>query len=186
MIKSSWHIQDDVLNVLDQGWTMGIFHPPCTYICYSSSNNLYKDRKKENGLVSKRWVKLMEGATFFKRILNAPIDHLCAENPVMHGRAKQIIGVSQAQCIQPYDFGDSMSKRTCLWLKNLPLLQNTTYCPPSWYHEGKPRWDNQTPHGSNNIGRQKDRGFLRSITPQGVADAMAEQWGEYLMTTYQF
>lgn len=200
-INPKWHIQGDVLEILDDGWDLGIFHPTCTYICNSGSSHLYIDKRKGNGLNIPRWFNLIEGALFFKKLLNAPIPHVAVENPVMLGYAKKIIGQSQSQTIQPYEHGDPESKRTCLWLKNLPKIQPTEICEPEWIknpdgseyrdnggyrysqsaYDPKPRWRHQTPSGQNKLGPSPDRWKLRSKTYPGIAKAFAKQWGDYIL-----
>ena len=80
------------------------------------------------------------------------------------------------QIINPYDFGDDASKKTCLWLKNLPSLKPTDYVKPRII-DGKRRWSNQTDSGQNRLTPSEDRAKLRSLTYMGIAKAMAEQWG---------
>ena len=94
------------------------------------------------------------------------------ENPIPHGYAQAIIRDKYSQIIQPYNFNENASKATCLWLKNLPLLQNTGYYTPRLV-EGKKRWANQCDSGHNNNPNSKER----SKTYEGIAKAMAEQWG---------
>jgi hypothetical protein len=113
---------------------------------------------------------MRDGAEFFRLLLNAPIPKIAIENPVMHGYAKEIIGQTYTQTIQPWQFGEDASKRTCLWLKNLPALVPTDVLV-------KNRYANQTPSGQNNLGPSADRWKERSTTYQGIANAMAEQWG---------
>ena len=166
MDNSEFHFQQDVLEILyDDCWDLLIAHPPCTYLCNSGVHCLYKDEL--------RWKKLDEASVFFRTFLCSGIPKICVENPVMHKYAIERIGRKQDQSIQPYQFGHAESKRTCLWLKGLPLLQptNTLEKPDCGY------WNNQTPSGQNKLGPSKNRGLLRSITYQGIADAMAEQWG---------
>jgi hypothetical protein len=110
------------------------------------------------------------GAMFFKALLDADIERICVENPIMHRYALEIIGVKHSQTIQPWQFGHDASKRTCLWLKNLPFLEPTNIIL-------KERYSNQTPSGQNNLGPSNDRWKIRSMTYQGIADGMAEQWG---------
>lgn len=101
------------------------------------------------------------------------MNRIALENPV------GIISTSVRkpdQIIQPYWFGENASKRTCLWLKNLPPLIPTKYVEPRIV-DGRKLWDNQTPSGQNKLGPSPDRWKLRSITYKGIADAMAEQWG---------
>ena len=112
---------------------------------------------------------MQEGAEFFKHLLDAPIDQIAIENPIPHKYAVEIIGRKYDQLIQPYQFGEDASKATCLWLKNLPKLKPTNIIR-------KARYANQTPSGQNRLGPSPKRAKLRSLTYQGIADAMAMQW----------
>lgn len=154
-------------------WDMVIAHPVCTYMCNSGALRLYKDGKKKNGIDTVRWSLMEKSAYQFKELLLLPVHKLCIENPVMHGHAKKIIGVSQTQSIQPYEFGHAESKRTCLWLMGLPKLKPTNVLkkPECGY------WDNQCKTGSGQNILGKGRGETRSITYTGIAKAMALQWG---------
>ena len=107
---------------------------------------------------------MRDGALFFRTLLEAPIDKICIENPIMHKYAKEIIGRNFTQSIQPWQFGHGETKRTCLWMKNLPQLKPTNIV------SGREQRLHRLPPS-------KDRWKLRSITYQGIADAMAEQWG---------
>lgn len=156
------HIQDDVTKHLRDNWDLMIAHPPCTYLSNSGVHWLHRQEG--------RWKLMEEGALFFKKLLNAPIKKICVENPIMHKYAKEIIGSNQSQTIQPWQFGHDASKSTCLWIKRLPLLQPTNIIK-------KDRYANQTPSGQNKLGPSPDRWKLRSVTYQGIADAMAAQWG---------
>jgi len=111
-------------------------------------------------------------------LMDAPIPHIAIENPV--GRIGTAIRPAD-QYVQPYEFGDDASKRTGLWLKNLPKLKAypEQYVPPRVVN-GKKRWSNQTDSGQNKLGPSADRWKVRSTTYQGIANAMAEQWGEYI------
>lgn len=154
------HIQGDVLAVLGQGWDLMIAHPPCTYLCNSGVCHLVR-----NGIVNQdRWSKMEQGARFFKSLLDAPIGKIAVENPIMHKHAKAVIGQSQSQVIQPWQFGHGETKGTCLWLKGLPLLLPTNVV------EGREQRCHRLPPS-------KDRWKLRSVTYKGIAEAMAEQWG---------
>jgi hypothetical protein len=161
--NSEFHIQGDVIPLLNQGWDLLIAHPPCTYLCNSGVSWLHRTEG--------RWEKMVEGAEFFNLFWQADIPKICVENPIMHKYAKEIIGSSQTQSIQPWQFGDDASKRTCLWLKGLPKLQPTDVII-------KDRYANQTPSGRCNLPPSKDRWKLRSVTYQGIANAMADQWGK--------
>lgn len=161
---SEWHIKGDVLEVLNDGWDIGIFHPPCTRLCNSGVCWLEKRNL---------WEEMRQGANFFKQLLYSNIPKVAVENPIMHKYALEIIGTKYSQTIQPYEFGEDASKRTCLWLKNLPLLLPTDFLI-------KKRYANQTPSGRCNLPPSKDRAKLRSKTYPGIAKAMAEQWGGVL------
>jgi hypothetical protein len=152
----SYHYQGDVLEVIDFGWDMMIAHPPCTYLAKSGVRWLYEQEG--------RWKHLIEGAVFFRRFVEADIPKICVENPVPHRYAVQIIGRKYDQIIHPYEHGHGERKTTCLWLKGLPLLV------PSNEVEGREEriWK---------IGPSEDRCKIRSKTYQGIADAMAAQWG---------
>lgn len=162
------HIKADVRTILDDGWDLMIAHPPCTYLCNSGVRWLYEKQD--------RWQKMIEGAVFFRNLLTADIPHIAVENPVMHKYARQVIGRSHDQSIQPYEFGHPESKRTCFWLRNLPELQPTEVLAEP---EGGV-WENQTPSGQNKLGPSDDRWKERSRFYEGIAEAMAEQWGAYL------
>lgn len=163
------HIQGDVLEVIHDGWDMAIFHPPCTYLTNSGVRWLYgKDGKARD---EQRWENMREGAEFFKALLNAPIPRIAVENPVMHKYAKNIIGADYAQTIQPFQFGHPESKRTALWLKNLPMLRPTNIL------EKQGHWQNQTASGQNKLAPGADRWKERSRTYEGIALAMSFQWG---------
>jgi hypothetical protein len=162
-IRPGAHIQEDALAVMQRNWDLMIAHPPCTYLCNSGVHWLHRDKTGE------RWGDLNEAAWFFKELWNCHhIPKICIENPVPHKYAEL---PKYTQTIQPWQFGHPESKRTCLWLKNLPKLEPTNIL----IKDGP--WENQTPSGQNKLGPSKNRGLLRSITYQGIADAMAEQWG---------
>ena len=141
---------------------MMIAHPPCTYLAVSGMHWTTR------GL---RDPKLTEDALdFVHALLNAPIAQICLENPVsvISTRIRK-----PNQIVQPWWFGDDASKKTCLWLKNLPLLKPTTLLPG----DNKTRRANQTATGQNRLAPSPDRWKERSRTYQGIADAMAAQWG---------
>ena len=151
-----YHIQGDVEQYLDKGWDMMIAHSPCTYLTNSGVSWLYR---REG-----RWKKMVEGARFFKALLDADIPKICVENPIMHGFAVDIIEQRHTQVIQPWMFGEPESKATCLWLKNLKPLVCTKVMSV------REQRLHRLPPGP-------DRAKLRSITFPGIAKAMAEQWG---------
>lgn len=156
------HYQGDVTNILDQGWDIMIAHPPCTYLSVSGMHWTTR------GL---RDPQLTEDALDFVRLLMAaPISRIAIENPisVISSRIRK-----PDQIIQPWWFGHDASKKTCLWLKNLPLLTPTNKLEG----DDKTRRGNQTASGQNKLPPSKDRWKIRSETYQGIADAMAAQWG---------
>ena len=142
-----------------------IAHPPCTYLSVSGMHWTAR------GL---RDPQLTEDALEFVRaLMNAPIDKICIENPVsvISSRIRK-----PDQIIHPWMFGDDASKKTCLWLKNLPALVSTSIVEPR-IANGKKRWANQTDSGQNNLPPSDDRWKERSKTYAGIASAMASQWG---------
>jgi len=172
------HYQGDVFDIIDDGFDLMIAHPPCTYLSNSGVRWFSTDPS--------RMGKMRQGAKFFLKILNAKIKKKCVENPIMHGYAKKIIKVKYNQIVQPYWFGDSVQKSTCLWLENLPELVPTNVVDRGMIYVD-PRGNK---HGCEFTNRAKksysplmllpkseDRGKIRSRTFQGIADAMAEQWG---------
>lgn len=110
------HLKD---TLYERKWDLVIGHPPCTRLINSVIWYI-----KQNDL----WDEVKQAAAFFNMILNCPADKVCIENPIQHGYARKFIR-KYDQIIQPYNFGDDASKSTCLWLKNLPLLQPTDYFP---------------------------------------------------------
>lgn len=176
------HYQGDIFELLEDEnyeFDLVIAHPPCTRLANSGVLRLYKGGKKKNGIDWDKWVEMLEAAYFFKKLMQKTehIKHRAIENPIMHGHAKKIIPIGKAdQIVQPYRFGEDASKATCLWLKNLPPLKKTIYFPPRLVN-GKPRWGNQTDSGQNKLPPSATRAADRAVTYQGIADAMAEQWG---------
>jgi len=172
-----WHIQGDVLDYLGFGWDLGIFHPECTYLTVTA-NKWMKDQppRKSGALVGQaRRDARDEAVEFFMKLVEAPILKTVIENPV---GVMSTLYRKPDQIIQPYNFGSDASKQTCLWLKGLPLLKNTEYVNPRITAAGKKRWANQTDiDGSDITPPSKDRSRLRSKTFQGIADALAEQYG---------
>ena len=157
------HIQGDILNNdrLEDFWDILIAHPPCTYLSNAGARFLYPKGK----LNEDRFEQGFKARQFFLKLFNAPINKICIENPIP---SKIFLLPKYSQIIQPYYFGDMVQKKTCLWLKNLPKL---TYKTP----EGKPQSTKIAGNWFNKGG--KDRQKNRAKTFQGIADAMAEQWG---------
>lgn len=151
-------------------WDLLIAHPPCTYLSNAGARHLWKGHK----LNRERFELGLEAKLFFLQFLNAPIKRICVENPVPSKIYKL---PKYTQTIQPYMFGHPYSKRTCLWLDGLPELKATnivdpiiaTWCPSGSYSHK---------HGGQHKGMfTRDRAKMRSKTFEGIAKAMAEQWG---------
>jgi hypothetical protein len=159
------HYQGDVRDVLDDGWDLMVAHPPCTYLSVSGMHWTTR------GL---RDPQLTEDAlTFVRLLMDAPIARIAIENPVsvISSRIRK-----PDQIVQPWMFGHDASKKTCLWLKGLPRLVPTAVVAPRIVN-GRKRWGNQTDSGQNKLPPSEDRWKIRSATYQGIADAMADQWG---------
>jgi site-specific DNA-cytosine methylase len=160
------HYQGDVTDVINDGWDLMIAHPPCTYLSVSGMHWTTR------GL---RDPKLTEDALDFARLLmDAPIERVAVENPVsiISSRIRK-----PDQVVQPWMFGHDASKKTCLWLKNLSPLVPTGLIEPRLI-DGRKRWGNQTDSGQNRLSPSKDRWKIRSKTYDGIAQAMAKQWGK--------
>lgn len=163
--KPGNHYQGDVFDIINDGWDMMIAHPPCTYMSNSGVCHLHKDPK--------RWLKLFEAGSFFKKLLDANIPKIAIENPIMHKYAKRLIdNIKQAQLIQPWMFGHTEQKATCLWLKGLPKLKEANNVKDEMMK--LPDSERQRLHY---LSPSEDRWKLRSTTFTGIAKAMAEQWG---------
>lgn len=146
---NNYHIQTDVLTLLNQGWDMMVAFPPCTHLAVSGAR-WFKNKIKEQE----------EALNFIRVLLDAPINKIALENPigVISTRIRK-----PDQIIQPWQFGHGETKATCLWLKNLPKLLPTNIV------EGR---ENRV----HKMAPSKDRGKLRGITYDGIAKAMADQW----------
>lgn len=164
--RSNKHIVGDARAILDDGWDLLIVaHPPCTRLCNSGVRWLTKPPAGRT--LEEMWAELDDAAALFSAFWNAPIERICVENPVMHRHAKARIVNFQppAQSVQPWQFGHGEVKRTCLWLNNLPPLEATDIV------EGRtPRVHHMSPG--------PDRWKERSRFFTGIAEAMAEQWGD--------
>lgn len=161
------HYRGDVRDILNDGWDLMVAHPPCTYLSVSGMHWTTR------GL---RDPKLTEDALDFVRLLmGADIPRIAVENPVsvISSRIRK-----PDQIIHPYQFGDDASKKTCLWLKNLPPLLPTEIVEPRIV-DGKKRWGNQCDSGQNKLAPSPDRWKERSKTYRGISKAMANQWGRH-------
>lgn len=164
------HYQGDVMDIINDGWDLMVAHPPCTFLTVTGNkwfNDEYKDR------FPTRQQDREDAKAFFLALANAPIDRIAVENP---------IGIMSSywrkpdQIIQPWQFGHNMSKSTCLWLKNLPLLTPTDIVDKGefvTFKSGKrmTKWYSDAAKFD-----PKTRTKIRNTTFQGIADAMADQW----------
>lgn len=161
---SPFHYEGDAFGVIEQGWDLMVAHPPCTHIAVSGGRHFAQ--KRLDG-------RQQEGIDLFMRFINAPIDKIAVENPIS---IMSTLYQRPTQYIQPYFFGDAASKKTCLWLKNLPKLVPTNIVVPEKIVNSKgkvyDKWWYETCSLPLSV-----RGKVRSKTFQGIADAMAEQWG---------
>lgn len=156
--RYSRHIQDDVLNHLNDGWDLAVFHPDCTTLANSGVRWLIDNPERHKQMV--------KDCEFFNKLLNAPIPKIAVENPIQHKYAREFIR-KYDQIIQPWWFGEGETKATCLWLVGLPPLMATLI------HTGREGRVWKEPPGPN---RQANR----SRTYKGIAEAMALQWGGHL------
>ena len=161
-----WHLQQDVEPLLKQKWDMVIAFPPCTHIAVSGA--AWFAQKIKDG-------RQQQGIDFFMLFTNCKCSKVAIENPV---GIMSRVWRKPDQIIQPYDFGEDASKKTCLWLKGLPELQSTGHVPPCKTVGGLSRWANQTGSGQNKMGPSPERAKLRSKTFPGIAKAMATQWAK--------
>lgn len=164
-----WHIQDDVLKHLNDGWDMMIAHPPCTYLSYVGIRHWNKPGRAE---------LREEAMRFFMQLVNAPIEKICVENPL--GYPSKVYRKPD-QTVHPYYFGEPYQKRTCFWLKNLPLLkwdkEKSVKPEPLYILKGKKGAGKKIHWVEGIAGMSKEqRQRARSKTFQSIAKAMAEQW----------
>lgn len=184
-----WHIKGDVLPLLDGNctfvtadghthtqagrWDLIIAHPPCTYLSNAGACRLYKVMDGETWIKRSRFEKGMDAKEFFLKFLDANCDKIAIENPTPSGVYRL---PPCSQVVQPYEYGDPYTKRTCLWLKGLPPLKPTNIVEPAtpWVSAGSKRADG-TPRQRVGI---KTAAKTRSKTFLGIASAMADQWGQ--------
>lgn len=176
---NEWHIMQDVIPLLNGNcefetvdgikhkiegkWDLIIAHPPCTYLSNAGARFLYP-----KGVLNENRLNLgLAAKEFFMQLYNADCEKICIENPV----PSKVYGLPPySQTVQPYEHGHPFKKKTCFWLKNLPLLQPTdivdvresTKIAGNWFNKGG-----------------KDRQKNRAKTFSGIAKAMAEQWGDH-------
>jgi len=155
------HYKGDFMDIIDQDWDLAIFFTPCTYSCNSGVRWMYNP---DGSINLKRYQKMIHYASMIKIVLMSKIPKVACENPIPHKYALEYIGRKYDQIIHPWQFGHGEQKSTCIWLKNLPKLE------PSNIVEGREQRIWKMPPGP-------ERSKERSKTYQGIADAMAEQWG---------
>ena len=198
-----WHFKEDVLEIIlnhggklqtgdyayiEGNWDLMISHPPCTFLAVSGARWFYHpddkdlpyEQRRPHPKYPNRKQEQDEAANFFMALYNAPIEHIAVENPigVMSTRFRK-----PDQIVHPYFFGDEASKATCLWLKNLPLLQKTNIVDKGEelnFSSGK-KMQKWISDAFTNAKTPEERRMLRSKTFPGFAKAMAEQWSEYLL-----
>lgn len=198
-----WHFQEDVLQIIENNggklqngekvqingnWDLMVAHPPCTFLAVSGAKWYYHpddkdlplDQRRPHPNFPNRAQDREDGVNFFMALANANIPHIAIENPVgiMNTRWRK-----PDQIVQPWQFGDSASKKTCIWLKNLPLLQETEVVDPGEYIEfdsGRrlAKWYSD---GLTKTKTAEERRIWRSKTFPGFARAIAEQWSEVLI-----
>jgi hypothetical protein len=176
-----WHIQGDVTPLLEQEWDMIIAFPPCTFLTHAGTRH-YSRRINSEEKVLAREKKREEAAQFFMQFVNAKCNRIAVENPVGYMNS---FYRKPDQIIHPYYFGEAVQKRTCIWLKNLPMLEHTNVLPkpePVYICQGdkcKGKRINWCEALKTGVGRgtQAERSKARSKTFEGIAKAMASQWG---------
>lgn len=160
------HFKCDVLEIINQDWDLMIAHPPCTHLSVSGARWFTEGRKPMH--------LRHEAIDFVKKLMDAPIEKIAIENPV--SVIASLIRKSD-QLIHPYHFGEPVAKSTCLWLKNLPKLKHTNVVEPKFVYSGTGRkWSKW--FWETSCLPLKERGKARSKFWLGIANAMAEQWGE--------
>lgn len=172
---SPYHIQGDVRWVLAETvtpWDLMIAHPPCTFMANSGARWLYERGTRRK--VAARWAALDEAVKLIGALWSTDkAIRVAIENPIMHKHARQRFGFEPTQIFQPWQFGHKEMKATCLWLRGLPMLESTNIVgPPPKDKIARRKWAkvHQMPPGPN---RWKER----SRTYEGIAAAMAAQWG---------
>lgn len=172
------HYQGDWWDIMHEGWDLAIFHPTCTHMANSGAKHLYLNRNKAGGLNEERWVNMGRDAwKFWELKERCPIPHFAIENPIMLGYAQLMAGKPN-QTVQPWWFGDkedgpdNCTKATCWWLHDLPKLQKTGAL------NGKTARDevHQMPPTQD----PNKRRMARSKFYQGMANAIADQWGKHV------
>lgn len=166
-----WHIQDDVLKHLDGNWDLIIAHPPCTYLTVAA--NKYYNIEKYGKKAEERQKQREKAIEFFMQFTELKCPRVCIENPI---GVMSSFYCKPTQIIQPYQFGHSERKATCLWLKGLPELKPTNIVTPDIIKLKSGKTDSRLHYETLKLPAE-ERAKMRSKTFEGVALAMAEQWG---------
>lgn len=159
------HHEGDVRDILYEDWDLVIAHPPCTFLANSGARWLYDPRPQ----FANRWEQMEEGAAFFRLFLElGHVEHVAVENPSMHVHARERVGRNADQWVQPWQYGHGETKKTGLWLRNLPPLEPTDIV------EGRAQRVLMMPESKS---QRKER----SRFYPGIARAMADQWGGWVL-----
>lgn len=186
-----WHVKGDVLNILNGGefstmdgaehsvdsWDLLIAHPPCTYLSNAGACRLYKVINSKTYIERERFEKGLDGKEFFMSCYNAKCEHIAVENPIPSAIYRM---PPYTQSIQPYEYGEPYSKKTCLWLKNLPNLEPTKILTKYKPYVSCGTSKNKGNKDKSGVSRSGGASKVRSKTFQGIAQAMAQQWSAYL------
>jgi hypothetical protein len=160
------HYQGDMFDIVNDGWDLIIAHPPCTHLAVSGARHF--EKKRADG-------RQQQGIDFFMRVVNIDVPKLAVENPI---GIMSTLYRKPEQIIQPFEYGHEATKSTCLWLKGLPLLKPTNIVSKGefvTFPSGKRmnKW-----YADSSKLSPKEREKWRNKTFQGIADAMADQWGK--------
>ena len=166
-----WHIKDDVLKHLNDNWDLIIAHPPCTYLTVSA--NKYYNVEKYWNKAEERKKERQKAIEFFMQFTELKCPRVCIENPI---GVMSSLYCKPTQIIQPYQFGHSERKATCLWLKGLPALKPTNIVTPDIIKLKSGKTDSRLHYETLKL-PSEERAKMRSKTFEGIAKAMAEQWG---------
>lgn len=186
-----WHMHGDVLNILNGGefntmngeshnvdkWDLIIAHPPCTYLSNAGACRLYKVINGRTYIERERFEKGLDGKEFFMSCYNAECEHIAVENPIPSAIYRM---PPYTQSIQPYEYGEPYSKKTCLWLKGLPNLEPTKILTEYKPYVSCGTSKNKGNKDKSGVSRSGGAAKVRSKTFRGIAQAMAQQWSAYL------
>jgi hypothetical protein len=175
---SKYHIQDDVLKHLKDGWDLAIFHPPCTFLSVSGNRWLYHpddkglpvEKRRPHPNHPNRLRDRRKAIAFFMKLAKAPIQKIALENPI---GVMSTVWRKPDIVVQPWWFGHMEQKATCLWLKNLPVLQKTNDVYAEMMKLSQAERERMF-----YMAPSADRSRLRSVTYTGVAKGMADTWGK--------